>query len=56
MEIPLRYRHRRTGAVLETVIANFWTFEEGWPVRLTEYHDLDRIKAFAARVAALAPA
>lgn len=55
-EIPVRYRHRRTGTVLETVIANFWTFEEGWPVKLAEYHDLDRIKAFTARIAALAPA
>ncbi len=56
VEIPVRYRHRRTGTVLETVIANFWTFEEGWPVKLTEYHDLNRIKAFTASLAALTPA
>ncbi|HZP10422.1 nuclear transport factor 2 family protein [Methyloceanibacter sp.] len=54
VEIPLRYRHRRTGAVLETVIANFWTFEDGWPVRLTEYHDLGRVRAFTASLAGAA--
>jgi len=32
VEIPVRYRHRETGASLETTIANFWTFEDGWPV------------------------
>ena len=50
VEIPLRYRHRETGTALETTIANFWTFEDGWPVRLTEYHDLVRIQAFARAV------
>jgi ketosteroid isomerase-like protein len=53
VEIPIRYRHRRTGAILETMIANFWTFEDGWPVKLSEYHDIDRIQAFAASLAAL---
>jgi ketosteroid isomerase-like protein len=54
VEIPIRYRHRRTGAVLETKIANFWTFEESWPVKLSEYHDISRIQAFTASMAALA--
>jgi hypothetical protein len=40
--------------VLETKIANFWTFEEGWPVKLSEYHDISRIQAFTASMAALA--
>ena len=53
VEIPIHYRHRQTGAQLETMIANFWTFEEGWPVKLTEYHDLGRIQAFTANLAAL---
>jgi ketosteroid isomerase-like protein len=39
VEIPLRYRHRETGAPLETVKANFWTLEEGRPMKLTEYYD-----------------
>jgi ketosteroid isomerase-like protein len=54
VEIPVRYRHRETGALLETVVANFWTFEAGWPIRLTEYHDIERVRAFTNRVAALA--
>ena len=54
VEIPIRYRHRRTGAVLEAKMANFWTFEEGWPVKLSEYHDISRIQAFTASIAALA--
>ncbi len=56
VEIPIRYRHRQTGVVLETKIANFWTFEEGWPVKLSEYHDIARIQAFTANVAALTAA
>jgi ketosteroid isomerase-like protein len=56
LEIPIRYRHRETGTQLETMIANFWTFEDGWPVKLTEYHDIGRIQAFNANLAALAPA
>ena len=55
LEIPIRYRHRETGMELETMIVNFWTFEDGWPVRLIEYHDIDRIQAFSASLAALAP-
>jgi ketosteroid isomerase-like protein len=53
VEIPIRYRHRQTGAVLETTIANFWTLEEGWPVKLSEYHDISRIQAFTVKLAAL---
>ena len=53
VEIPIRYRHRQTGAPLETMIANFWTFEEGWPVKLSEYHDIGSIQAFSANLAAL---
>jgi ketosteroid isomerase-like protein len=46
VEIPIRYRHRETGTALETTIANFWAFEDGWPIKLTEYHDIGRIQAF----------
>jgi ketosteroid isomerase-like protein len=53
LEIPVRYRHRETGVQLETTIVNFWTFEDGWPVRLAEYHDIGRIQAFSANLAAL---
>ena len=30
----------------ETTKANFWTLEDGWPVRLTEYYDVAELKAF----------
>jgi hypothetical protein len=56
IEIPLQYRHRETGTLLETTKANFWTLEEGWPVKLTEYYDIGYIQAFAASVAPRAPA
>jgi len=56
LEIPIHYRHRETGIQLETIIVNFWTFEDGWPVRLAEYHDVGRIQTFCATLAALTPA
>jgi ketosteroid isomerase-like protein len=56
LEIPIQYRHKPTGTQLETIIVNFWTFEDGWPVKLAEYHDIGRIRAFTANVAALTPA
>jgi len=56
VEIPVRYRHRQTGVPLESTFANFWTLEEGWPVRLVEYHDISRIQAFVRDVTAQTPA
>ena len=40
VEVPIHYRHRETGAPLESTKANFWTLEDGWPVKLTAYHDI----------------
>jgi hypothetical protein len=37
------------------MIVNFWTFEDGWPIQLAEYHDIERIQAFSNNLAALAP-
>jgi ketosteroid isomerase-like protein len=54
LEIPIHYHHKETGVQLESVMVNFWTFEDGWPIRLAEYHDIGRIQAFAANLAALA--
>ena len=42
-----------TGVQIETTIANFWSFEDGWPVKLAEYHDIERVQAFTAELAAL---
>jgi ketosteroid isomerase-like protein len=56
VEIPLHYRHRETGALLETVKANFWTIEAGWPVKLTEYYDVAQLQAFFGPVVPCAQA
>jgi ketosteroid isomerase-like protein len=56
VEIVCHYRHRATGFQIETTLANFWTFEDGWPVKLAEYHDIGRIQDFTAKLAvAMAP-
>jgi ketosteroid isomerase-like protein len=56
VEIPVHYRHREAGTQLETMMANFWMFEDGWPVKVSEYHDIARIQAFTANLAAQTPA
>jgi len=56
VEVPIRYRHRETGAPFESTKANFWTLEDGWPAKLTEYHDIARVQAFVAAVAGSHPA
>lgn len=53
VEIVGHYRHRGTGVQIETPIVNFWTFEDGWPVKLSEYHDIERVQKFVADLAAL---
>jgi ketosteroid isomerase-like protein len=55
VEIPVRYRHRETSVPLETTIANFWKFEDGWPTKLTEYHDIERIQAFSKHLTEIFP-
>src|SRR5262245_39824854 len=42
VEVPIHYRHRETSAPFESTKANFWTLEDGWPVKLTAYHDIAR--------------
>ena len=53
VEITAHYRHRPSGLQIETTIVNFWTFEDGWPVKLAEYHDVERVQAFTAQLAAV---
>ncbi|HSD92217.1 MAG TPA: nuclear transport factor 2 family protein [Methyloceanibacter sp.] len=53
LEIVGHYRHKATGLQIETTIVNFWTFEDGWSVKLAEYHDIDRIQAFTAKLATM---
>jgi len=56
VEVPIHYRHRETGAPFESTKANFWTLEDGWPVKLTEYHDIARVQAFVSAHAGAHPA
>src|SRR5262245_20126418 len=51
VEIPIRYRHRATGVSLETTFVHFWTFENGQPVKLTEYNDVVSMQEFMSNVA-----
>ena len=53
VEIVGHYRHKGTGLQVETTIVNFWTFEDGWPVKLAEYHAIDRIQAYTTKLAAM---
>ena len=46
VEIAFRYRHKATGKELQTIKANVWVLEEGWPVKLTEYYDVGALQAF----------
>ncbi len=48
VEIPMHYGDKETGAALKTTKANFWTMEDGWPVKLTEYYDMGQLQAFFA--------
>jgi ketosteroid isomerase-like protein len=56
VEIPIHYRHRATGVPLQTTFVHFWTFENGRPVKLTEYSDVVSMQEFMSNVAAQAPA
>src|SRR4030042_3430113 len=56
VEGPIHYRHRESGAPFESTKANFWTLEDGWPVKLTEYHEIARAQAFVAAHAGAHPA
>jgi len=55
-EIVMQYRHRPSGEVLDATKANFWTFEAGWPIKLTEYYDIAAIASVRARLAPRADA
>ncbi|MFD0986713.1 hypothetical protein [Methyloligella solikamskensis] len=49
-EVPICYWHRKTGYTLETTMGMFWELEEGWPTRLVEYHDIDRVGRFLEKI------
>jgi ketosteroid isomerase-like protein len=50
----IHYRHKLTGEHIETTLMHVWTLAEGKPVRLEEFHDVDRTLSHLARIAAAA--
>ena len=52
VEIPIHYVHRETGTLFKSTKANFWTLEDGWPVKLVEYYDIGQLQAFMNTLAA----
>lgn len=49
-EIVMQYRLIPSGEALDTTKANFWAFEAGWPVKLTEYYDVAALEAVTSRL------
>ena len=50
----IHYRHKMTGEQIETTLMHVWTLSDGKPVRLEEFHDVDRTLSHLARIAAVA--
>jgi len=44
----IRYRHKRSGNIIEARISHFWNFRDGKARSLDEYHDTARIQDFLA--------
>lgn len=45
-EVTTRCRHRASGTWLCTTKKHVWRIEDGWPVELVEFYDLDQFDAF----------
>jgi ketosteroid isomerase-like protein len=46
----IRYRHKVTGQVIETTLGHFWIMRGDKAAQLDEYHDVERVQAYLARV------
>ncbi len=46
LDVRTRCRHRLSGRWLDTTKKHVWLLEDGWPVRLSEFYDLDQFEAF----------
>src|SRR5581483_6706751 len=49
VEVHTRCRHRASGAWLDTRKQHVWQLEDGWPVKLSEFYDLEQFKTFINR-------
>jgi ketosteroid isomerase-like protein len=54
--VHFRYRHKATGEIIDGQLRHAWLIEGGNVVRLDEWHDLNKVKAFLGRVAVLSAA
>jgi hypothetical protein len=45
-EVTTRCRHRSSGTWLCTTKKHVWRIEDGWPVELSEFYDLDQFTPF----------
>lgn len=48
-EVAACCRHRASGLWLSTTKKNVWRIEDGWPVELSEFYDLDQFNAFMTK-------
>lgn len=46
VDVQTQCWHRQSGMLLDIGKSNFWTLEDGWPVKLFEHYDLDSFRAF----------
>jgi ketosteroid isomerase-like protein len=46
LEVHTRCQHRASGVWLDTRKQHVWLLEDGWPVTLQEFYDLEQFEAF----------
>jgi ketosteroid isomerase-like protein len=46
LDVRTRCKHRLSGKWLDTAKKHVWLLEDGWPVRLSEFYDLEQFAAF----------
>ncbi|MGH9807328.1 MAG: nuclear transport factor 2 family protein [Terriglobia bacterium] len=50
LDVHTRCKHRLSGRWLDTTKKHVWVLEDGWPVYLSEFYDLDQFAAFMKAV------
>jgi ketosteroid isomerase-like protein len=46
LDVHTRCRHRLSGQWLDTIKKHVWLLEDGWPVSLSEFYDLEQFADF----------
>ncbi|MGH6736159.1 MAG: nuclear transport factor 2 family protein [Methyloceanibacter sp.] len=49
LDVHTRCKHRPSGKWLDTTKTHVWLLEDGWPVSLSEFYDLEQFAAFMKR-------